>query len=336
VNTCSKGTDIILLSFNLKNKKMKAIILNEAGSVDNLRYVDLPKPIIQDDEVLVKVHSLSVNPVDYKARKNIGTLSWLFGNERPVILGWDLSGTVIELGKNVQSFQINDAVFGMVNFPGKGNAYAEYVAVPVSQIALKPNNISHQEASAATLAALTAWQSLVTKGKVKKGDKVLIHGASGGVGHYALQIAKHLGAYIIGTSSAKNREFVLQNGADEHIDYANEDFEKIVSDIDFVLDTIAEEIIPRSINITKTGGTIVSIPSGNIPQEYVEKAQDKGIDLSFVLVQSSGEDMGILADLLQRGILKSHVSETFTFEEMPKAHLQLETGRTVGRVVVNM
>lgn len=315
---------------------MKAIILIEVGSVDNLKYEDIPQPKIKSNEVLVKTISLSINPVDYKARANSGSLTWLFGEERPVILGWDLSGTIVEIGDNVTEFKIGDAVFGMANFPGKGNAYSEFVAVPVTHLALKPTNISYQEAASATLAALTAWQTLVKKGKVKKGDKVLIHGASGGVGHYATQIAKYLGAYVIGTSSAKNKEFVLQNGADKHIDYTTENFSDIVSDADFVLDTLAGDIISKSIDVTKSGGIIVTIPSGNIPNEDIDKAKSKGVDLSFVLVESSGTDMFQIAQLMEKGILKSHVSETFSFDEMRDAHLYLEKGRTVGKIVINI
>jgi NADPH:quinone reductase-like Zn-dependent oxidoreductase len=315
---------------------MKAIILNEAGSVNNLNYVEIPKPIINDEEVIIKTHAISINPVDYKARANAGTLSWLFGEERPVILGWDVSGTIEAIGKNVSHFKMGDAVFGMVNFPGRGNAYAEYVSAPASQLSLKPENISHNAAAAATLAALTAWQALVKKGNVKRGNKVLIHGASGGVGHYATQIAKHLGAYVIGTSSAKNKAFVLQHGADQHIDYTTQDFENEVNDIDFVLDTIAGNVISRSIKVTRNGGMIVSISSGNIPEADLIQAKEKNIDLSFLLVQSSGEDMKVIADLMQRGMLKSHVSQTFSLDDMDKAHLQLETGRTVGKIVVTV
>jgi NADPH:quinone reductase-like Zn-dependent oxidoreductase len=315
---------------------MKAIILNEAGSVENLKYVDIQKPDIKSDEVLVKTISLSINPVDYKARSNSGSLTWLFEEERPAILGWDLSGTVVEIGENVTDFKIGDAVFGMANFPGKGNAYAEFVAVPSSHLTLKPRNISHQEAASASLAALTAWQTLVNKGNVKKGDTVLIHGASGGVGHYATQIAKHLGAYVIGTSSAKNREFVLQNGADKHIDYTSENLLEIVADADFVLDTLAGDLISKSIDVTKRGGIVVTIPSGNISDEDMIKAKSKNIDLSFVLVESSGNDMLNIAQLLEKGILKSHVSETFSFEEMRNAHLHLEKGRTVGKIAINI
>lgn len=315
---------------------MKAIILNEAGSVDNLQFVDTAKPTIKNNEVLVKTTSLSINPVDYKVRSTNGTLTWILGEERPAILGWDLSGTIVEVGDDVTDFKIGDAVFGMVNFPGKGNAYAEFVAAPSTHLALKPTNISHQEAASATLAALTAWQTLVKKGNVKKSDKVLIHAASGGVGHYVTQIAKHFGAYVIGTSSAKNREFVLQNGADKHIDYTTENFQDILSDVDFVLDTIGGDTILKSLDITKEGGTIVTIATSNISNEELEKAKSKGVNLSFSLVQSSGDDMLQIAQLMEKGILKSHVSKTFSFDEMGEAHLHLEKGRTVGKIAVNI
>ena len=316
---------------------MKAIILNEAGDVDNLKFTDIPKPTIKSNEVLVKTISLSINPVDYKVRSNSGALTWILGEERPAIIGWDLSGTIVEVGEDVTDFKVGDAVFGMANFPGRGNAYAEFVAVPSAHLTLKPANISHQEAASATLAALTAWQTLVKKGNIKKGDKVLIHGASGGVGHYATQIAKHFGAYVYGTSSAKNKEFVLENGADKHIDYATENFSDIVADVDFVLNTVTDsDIISKSIDVTKTGGIIVTISSGNISTEDIDKAKSKGVDLSFVLVQSSGDDMLQIAQLMEKGILKSHVSKTFSFDEMGEAHLYLEKGRTVGKIAINI
>jgi NADPH:quinone reductase-like Zn-dependent oxidoreductase len=315
---------------------MKAIILNEAGSVDNLQYIETSKPTIKSDEVLVKTISLSINPVDYKVRSSDGALNWILGADRPAIIGWDLSGTVVEVGDDVTDFKVGDDVFGMANFPGKGNAYAELVAVPASHLTLKPINVTHQEAASATLAALTAWQTLVEKGNVKKGDKVLIHAASGGVGHYATQIAKHFGAYVIGISSTKNREFVLQNGADQHIDYTTENFQDLASDVDFVLDTLGGDTILKSLDIIKQGGTIVSIASSNLSNEELEKAKSKNVNLSFSLVQSSGENMLQLSQLMEKGILKSHVSKTFTFDQMGEAHLYLEKGRTVGKIVVNI
>jgi NADPH:quinone reductase-like Zn-dependent oxidoreductase len=315
---------------------MKTIILNQAGSVDNLQYIESAKPTIKSNEVLVETISLSINVIDYKVRANDGALNWILGADRPAIIGWDLSGTVVEAGDDVTDFKIGDAVFGMANFPGKGNAYAEFVAVPAAHLTLKPSAISHQEAASAALAALTAWQALVEKGNVKKGDKVLIHAASGGVGHYATQIAKHLGAYVIGTSSAKNREFVLQNGADQHIDYTTENFQQIVSDVDFVLDTVGGDTILKSLEVIKEGGTIITITTSSLSDEILEKAKSKQVNLSFLLVQSSGENMLQLAQLLENGVIKSHVSKIFTFDQMGDAHLHLEKGRTVGKIVVNL
>jgi len=315
---------------------MKTIILNEAGSVDNLQYIESVKPTINSNEVLVQTISLGINVIDYKVRSNEGALNWIHGADRPAIIGWDLSGTVVEVGDAVSDFKIGDAVFGMVNFPGKGNAYAEFVAASSAHLTLKPANISHQEAAAATLAALTAYQAVVEKASLKKGDKVLIHAASGGVGHYATQIARYLGAYVIGTSSAKNREFVLQNGADKHIDYTTENFQEIVSEVDFVLDTVGGDTILKSLEVIKEGGTIITITTSNLSDEILEKAKAKNVNLSFLLVQSSGENMLELAQLLEKGIIKSHISKTFSFDQMGEAHLHLEKGRTVGKIVVDL
>lgn len=312
---------------------MKAIILKEAGPATNLHHTELPVPEIKENEVLVKVRVISINPIDVKARANEGVLTWIFAEERPVILGWDISGEVSKAGHQVSDLKIGDEVFGMVNFFGQGKAYAEYVAVPADQLALKPAHISHEEAAAATLAALTALQVL-NHAKVSKGQKVLIHAASGGVGHYAVQLAKHLGAFVIGTSSAANKDFVLGLGADEHIDYTSERFEELVTDADFVLDTMEGETLTRSIDAVKPGGMIISIPTGNFPQSDQDKAKEKNVNLSGLLVQSNGTDMKTIADLLEKGILKSHVSQTFDFRDMDKAHQAVETGRTKGKVVV--
>lgn len=254
---------------------MKAILLNEAGGVENLQLTEVEIPAIKNNEVLVKVVSISINPVDVKARRNDGVLSWLFAEERPVILGWDISGEVTEVGKDVTDFKSGDKVFGMVNFFGNGKAYAEYVAAPAEHLALIPTGISFQEAAATTLAASTAYQALTEIGKVKKGDRVLIHAASGGVGHHAIQIAKYLGAYVIGTSSAKNRDFVLSLGADEHIDYTKGDIEDLVKDIDVVLDGIAGETLLKSLDLVKDNGIVITLPSGDIQDEALEKAAQK-------------------------------------------------------------
>lgn len=311
---------------------MKAIIVTQPGGVESLIHTQIDTPVIGDNEVLVQVKAISINPVDVKTRAGKGMHGRL-KTFSPLILGWDISGVVA--ASNSTQFKAGDEVFGMVNFPGHGKAYAEYVAAPAAHLALKPANISHAEAAAATLAPLTVWQTLVEFGQVKAGQRVLIHAAAGGVGHYAVQIAKHLGAYVIGTSSAANKDFVLSLGADEHIDYRSQQFEKVVSDIDFVLDAIGGDNIDRSLEVIKPGGTLVSIPSG-LSEQVTEKAKAKGIRGVFILVQSNGEDMQHLADLLAQGKLRSHVSQTFPFAEMDKAHLQVESGRTVGKVVVEV
>lgn len=314
---------------------MKAYILNEAGGVENLKLTEIDKPVVKENEVLVKVKTIAINPVDVKSRASEGTLSWLFAQKRPVILGWDIAGEVVEAGAGVSAFNVEDKVFGMVNFPGQGNAYAEYVAVPADQLAGIPQNISFEEAAGATLAALTALQSL-RAGNVRKGDKVLIHGASGGVGHYAVQLAKWLGAYVVGTSSEGNKDFVLELGADQHVDYASARFESAGDDFDFILDSKAGETLSRSLKITKKGGTVVSIPSSNLPESDRKAAEELGIHLIPVLVSSSGEDMNVLAELLTSGKLRTHIHKVFKFEELREAHTSLELGKVRGKIVIGL
>ncbi|MCG6914985.1 NADP-dependent oxidoreductase [bacterium BMS3Abin03] len=316
---------------------MKAYTLNENGGIEKLRLSEIDKPKINNDEILVKVKAISINPVDTFVRKKESSLRGILKpgkDENTFIIGWDISGIIEENGSNITEFKIGDEVFGMVNFPGNGKAYAEYVAVPANQLALKPKNISFEEAAAATLAALTAWQGLVTYAKIKKGDKVLIHAAGGGVGHYVVQIAKSFGAYVVGTVSTSKRDFVLKLGADEFIDYTKEKFEEKVNDADIVFDSIpGSEHLLRSIAAAKNGGTVISIKSG-FEGELAERAKEKELHTFRILVNSNGNDMKQIARLLEEGKIHSHVSEKFKFEDLPKAHQQIETGKTLGKIVV--
>ncbi|WP_421938494.1 NADP-dependent oxidoreductase [Pedobacter sp.] len=311
---------------------MKAIKLNAPGGVEELVYMETEIPNLQPGEVLVKTKAISINPVDVKSRQGKG-FHGRIKDEKPIILGWDISGVVTASESDI--FKIGDEVFGMVNFPGHGKAYAEYVTAPANQLALKPKNITHEAAAAATLVALTAWQVLVKNAQVQPGQKVLIHAASGGVGHFAVQIAKHLGAQVTGTSSAKNKDFVMNLGADHHIDYQNYNWDAQVDEYDFVLDAIGGDNFEQSIRITKAGGTVISIPSG-LNDELTENASAKGVKGYFVLVQSNGEDMKQIASLLEKGIIKTHIAQVFSFEQMREAHLQQESGRTVGKIVVKV
>jgi NADPH:quinone reductase-like Zn-dependent oxidoreductase len=309
---------------------MKAIILENAGGTENLKLTEIEKPAIKQGEVLVEVKSISINPIDVKTRSGKGAFQKL-KEENPLILGWDISGIVVETHSS--KFKVNDEVFGMINFPGHGKAYAQFVTASENHIALKPKNINFEEAAATSLAALTALQA-IEKADLKEGQNVLIHAASGGVGHFAVQIAKYLGASVTGTSSAKNREFVLSLGADHHIDYKNYDWENSEEKFDFILDTIGGENIDHSVKVLKKGGTIISIPSG-LNEDVEEKAvsvKGKGFKM---MVQSDGNDMQKLAELLEKGFLKPHIYKTYHFNEMSDAHEELEKGRTVGKIVVN-
>jgi NADPH:quinone reductase-like Zn-dependent oxidoreductase len=313
---------------------MKAILLEKTGGVENFLIKDVKKPDTKENEVLISVKAIGINPVDYKARAIEDVLNSLTGEQRPAIIGWDVSGTIIAIGNNITKFKIGDNVFGMINFPGSGNAYAEFVAAPEDHLVKIPKNISFEEAAATTLAAVTALQAL--KPRVKKSDRVLIHAGSGGVGHFAIQIAKSLGAYVITTSSAKNKDFVLSLGADEHIDYGSQKFEEILTDIDFVLDMFNGDILLNSIKITKNGGVIISLPTADFSDEVLKLAKERNVDVSFTVVQSNGDDMNTLKNMLESGTLKPHISKTFAFEKIGDAHLQLESGRTVGKVIVTM
>ncbi len=314
---------------------MKAYLLSQPGGVDNLVLSDIDDPTIRPDEVLIKTKAISINPVDTKVRPADDVLTMILGTEeRPVILGWDIAGTVTAVGESVNDLAVGDNVFGMVNFPGHGKAYAELVAAPANQLAKMPGNITFNEAAASTLAPLTALQ--VLESRLNRGDRILIHAGAGGVGHFAIQIAKGMGAHVIATSSAKNRDFILSLGADEHIDYREHDFEAVLSDIDFVLDGMGGDVLERSLQVVKDGGTIVSLPTHEFPADLQTRADQRQVALEFVLVQSSGEDMNKLSAMLEAGTLKAHVSKTFPFTEIAAAHAQIESGRTVGKIVVTV
>lgn len=311
---------------------MKAIVLNEAGGTENLVVTDVPMPVIKEGEVLVKVKAIGINPVDIKTRKGLALYNNL-KDDQPLILGWDIAGEVVEVGEGVTTFEEGDQVFGMVNFPGHGKGYAEYVAAPANHLAERAELITAQEAVAGTLAALTAWQVLIDIAKVQPGERVLVHAAAGGVGHFAVQIAKYLGAFVIGTASDANYDFVKELGADEFVDYTQAPFEEAIRGIDVVFDTVGGNNPMRSLGVLKKGGRLVAI-AGGITDELLQKAKENDIAASAYLVHSNGDDMEQIAELLEAGTLKSHVSREFSFEEIAEAHQQIETGKTRGKIVV--
>lgn len=314
---------------------MKAMVLKDFGSMDNLVVEEVAEPQLQAGEVLIRVKSIGIDPVDVKTRRGEAQARSI-RDDHPMILGWDVAGVITGIGNGVRTLRVGNEVFGVVNFPGHGRTYAEYVAAPADQLALKPPSVSFEEAAASTLSALTAWQALVKLAKVKSGDKVLIHGASGGVGHFAVQIAKHFGAYVIGTASAVNRQFVMGLGVDRFIDYKTQYFEELVSDLDIIVDPIGGENFARSVSVLKPTGTIINLPS-NQADRVRRIAEEKGVEHFYqMLVKSDGEDMKSIAGLLENGRLKAHVFKVFPFERIPEAHAMVETGKGVGKIVVRM
>ena len=313
---------------------MKAVILKEAGGIENLSIEEITAPVPQPKEVLVKVHAAAINPVDMKTRKG-GALLAKLQEQGQVILGWDISGVVHATGEDVSFFKPGDEVFGMVNFPGSGRAYAEYVAAPEGHLALKPKNISHEKAAATTLAALTAWQALTHEANLSPGQQVLIHAAAGGVGHFAVQIAKHLGAKVIGTASAANGDFLKEIEVDLPIDYKTSSFEDQIDQVDVVLDPIGGETTERSLKTLKPEGVLISIVGG-VKDHLNPLIEEKGINAKNYLVHSSGSDMKQLADLLEKGIIRPYISHRFSLDKIAEAHQQIETGRTRGKIVLTL
>lgn len=326
-------------SQTIKSLSMKAIVLKAPGGVENLVLEEVKIPAVNAHEVLVKVKAIGLNPVEATLRNNEAFLKMVLrlkAEEAPVILGWDISGIVERVGRAVTGFRKGDEVFGAVNFPGHGKAYAEYVAASEAHLALKPDSISHKEAAASPIAALTAWQSLMHIAGVKAGDKVLVHAASGGVGHYIVQIAKHFGAHVIGTSSAANRDFVLSLGADEHIDYSIDRFEDRVKDADIVIDSLdMPGHLERSIKAVKPRGKVISLVA--FPDERLSRiALMKQVFLYRMEVASNAGDMRALAGLFEKGHLRSHVSMSFSLDGIAEAHQYLENGHTTGKIVVTV
>ncbi|MDA0196367.1 MAG: NADP-dependent oxidoreductase [Bacteroidetes bacterium] len=310
---------------------MKAYQLNKVGLEEPLQLIELEIPQPKENEVLIKTKFFSINPVDLKTRMGLGVYGRI-KTESPLILGWDISGEVVAIGSQVNDLKVGDEVFGMVNFPGHGKVYAEYVSAPEDHLAIKPGNISHEEAAASTLAAMTAYQVFVKNLNI--GDSVLIHAGAGGVGHFAIQMAKIFGAHVIATASSKNEDFVKSLGADQVIDYTQTDFTKACHDVDFVLDMMSGDVLVRSIEIVKNGGKIVSLPSG-LSNEIKESGKHKNVQIDFQLVESSVADMAQIAAWLTSKKIIPHVSQNFEFNEIELAHRQVYSGKTRGKIVVS-
>jgi NADPH:quinone reductase-like Zn-dependent oxidoreductase len=308
---------------------MKAVRIHEYGGPEVLRYEDAPRPRPCSGEVLIRVHAAGVNPIDWKVRQG-------FAKERlkykmPFIPGWDVSGVIETVAPGVTRLKSGDEVYCRPDISRDGS-YADYMVVKESEVALKPESIDHVSAAAIPLAALTAWQTLFDAAKLTAGQSVLIHGAAGGVGTFAVQFAKLKGARVIGTASKKNHDFLRSLGADELIDYNAVKFEDVVHDVDVVLDTVTGETEVRSYQVMKKGGIYVSILAPPSP----EKAAQHGVRCAHTFVQANPEQLREIAKLVDSGKVKPIIEKVFPLAEARAAQESNASGHTRGKIVLRV
>lgn len=332
---------------------MKAFVVDRYKKMGTLRLADMPAPELRDDDVLVEIHATSVNPLDSKVRD--GEFKLFLPYRPPFILGHDVAGIVTRVGPRVSRFKVGDQVYARPRDHRVGT-FAEFIAINEADVALKPKNLSMEEAGSIPLVGLTAWQVLVETARLKPGQKVFIQAGSGGVGIFAIQLAKHLGATVATTTSTKNVELVKSLGADVVIDYKKQDFEKILSGYDLVINSQDKKTLDKSLRVLKPGGLVISI-SGPPDPEFAKrlglnlflrlvirllsrsvrkKAKSLGIRYSFLLMRAQGQQLSAIASLIESGVIRPVVDQVFPFEKTGDALAYVETGRASGKVVVTM
>jgi len=310
---------------------MKALAIRQYGGPEQLQIMEtaLPKP--GHGEVLVRIHAAGVNPVDYKVRN--GSLGWLMGRKFPKILGGDIAGVVEQADKN-SVYKPGDRVFAMLNI--KGGGYAEFAVVKETQLCLIPEVISMQDAAATPLAALTALQGLQIGGDIDENDKILINGASGGVGSFAVQIAKAMGAHVTAVCSTRNMDFVKELGADNVIDYTKQDFTESEKSFKKVFDAVAKSSFFKCKSILDEDGTyITTLPSPSIFLHKVLNLLRKQ-KAAAVMVKPLGTDLTFIADLMKKGIVQAHIEKSFPLTEGAEAHKMIESERVRGKIVLTV
>jgi NADPH:quinone reductase-like Zn-dependent oxidoreductase len=309
---------------------MKAIRIHQYGNSQSLSFEEAPKPVVGPNEVLVRVHATSVNPFDSAARA--GYMAGWYNFEFPLILGLDVSGVVEEVGPGVTKFKVGDEVFARTD-PAKGGGYAEFVAVDLAHVVAKPKSLDHVQAAAIPHAAVTAWVALIDTAQIKPGQRVLIHGAAGGVGVIAVQLAKLYGAYVITTSSTNNLEFLRGLGADQTIDYTTSNFAEQVHDVDIVLDTVGGDTLVQSGAVIKPGGLIMSLVDPSV--EGVAK-QHGGRGQMVTSGMPSAQILTEIAVLVESGKLKQVVSAELPINKIQDAHDLIDTRHTRGKIVLKI
>jgi NADPH:quinone reductase-like Zn-dependent oxidoreductase len=299
---------------------MRAVLIHQTGGPDVLSYEETERPQPGEGEVLIAVKAASVNPIDWKIRRGLRE------TKMPKILGNDASG-VVEVSRT-DDFAVGDEVFGIV--PSGG--YAQFATAPAGTIARKPAGLSHEQAACLPVAGMTAWQALFDKGKLQAGQTALIAGGAGGVGHLAVQFAKHAGAHTIATGSARNREFILGLGAEEYVDYTSQDVSEAVQDVDVAFDAVGGETTASLVPALRTGGVLVTI--ANAPPE--QAAAQRGARAELFSMSPSSEQLARIAALVADGTVRVEIAHTFLLEEARQAHELSEAGHTRGKIVLTV
>ena len=307
---------------------MSAIEIPGWGGAELLTMVEHPVPTPGAGEVLVAVEAVGMNPVDVKVRA--GTYSAAFGENFPVVLGRDFAGTVAGIGDGVTAWSVGDAVFGTLRFSPRLGAYASHLVVKDAALARRPEGVSAITAAALPVAGLTAWQALVETAAVSPGQRVLVHAGAGGVGHMAVQLAARLGAYVIATASARNKEFLVSLGADEVYDYTAGNFEDDLDPVDVVIDGVGGDVLSRSYKVLVPGGIAATLP--NMPDQA--EAEAAGVRVALTFVRPDALQLEGLASMVADGRLTVHIEETFTFAEVREAHDRQASGHVRGKLVL--
>lgn len=315
---------------------MRAMVMSSTGEADVLHAAEVPMPVRANAEFLIKVVAAGVNPIDVKTRAGRGVASAI--TQYPVVLGNDFSGIVVESPYESHPLKPGDEVYGMTMVPRLSGAYAEYLTVPAMSIARKPRSLSHVEAAAVPLAAMTAWGAVVEVAKAHEGQRMLIHAGGGGVGHFAVQFASFFGARVITTGSTRNASWLRELGAHEVIDYSTTRFEDVVQDLDVVIDLIgnvADDTGSRSLSVLKPGGLLVNIPTGSWPT-FMADATAAGMRATGYRVSPDGATLAVISRLIESGDVRVFVDQVFDLADAAAAHLAIETGHTRGKVVLSV
>jgi len=332
---------------------MKAFVVDKYKKKGALRLANLPEPELQENDVLVHIHARAVNLLDSKIRD--GEFKLLLPYRPPFVLGHDVAGTIVRTAPKVRRFKVGDEIYARPRDHRIGT-FAEFIAVNEADVALKPKNLNMEEAASIPLVGLTAWQALIEVGKLKPGQKVFIQAGSGGVGTFAIQLAKHLGAAVVTTTSATNAELVRSLGADVVIDYKTQDFEKVLSGYDLVLNSQDPKTLEKSLSVVKPGGLVISISGppdpafarefglnpflkpvmGLLSRGVRKKAKNLGINYSFLFMRANGQQLSEITSLIESGVIRPVVDKVFPFEETGDALAYVESGRAKGKVVIKI